>query len=159
MWPSNPTSGHTHWGNQIWKRHVHPNVHRSTFFFFKSQGVDSGSPWGTIIHSGHELIFVDWINEWCPMWIRLTPQSMERNSSIVRRAVSQSLNKNWPNAYFVSGTGQGTAGWTRAGSSSQGACVSMFLQAVGLVLWGSIFSDSLVTCGEHMFNGWPGIQI
>ena len=32
IWPSNPTSGHTHWGNQIWKRHVHPNVHSSTVY-------------------------------------------------------------------------------------------------------------------------------
>ena len=32
IWPSNPTSGHTHWGNQIWKRHVHPNFHRSTVY-------------------------------------------------------------------------------------------------------------------------------
>ena len=32
IWPSNPTSGYTHWGNQIWKRHVHPNVHRSTVY-------------------------------------------------------------------------------------------------------------------------------
>ena len=32
IWPSNPTSGHTHQGNQIWKRHVHPNVHRSTVY-------------------------------------------------------------------------------------------------------------------------------
>ena len=23
----NPTAGHTHWVNQIWKRHMHPNVH------------------------------------------------------------------------------------------------------------------------------------
>ena len=30
IWPSNPTSGHTHQGYQIWKRHMHPNVHRST---------------------------------------------------------------------------------------------------------------------------------
>ena len=29
IWPSNPTSGHTHQGYQIWKRHVHPNVHHS----------------------------------------------------------------------------------------------------------------------------------
>ena len=28
--PSNPTGGHTHRGNQNWKRHVYPNVHRST---------------------------------------------------------------------------------------------------------------------------------
>ena len=28
----NPTSGYTHQGNQIWKRHVHPNVHRSTVY-------------------------------------------------------------------------------------------------------------------------------
>ena len=26
IWPSNPTSGHIHQGNQIWKRHVHPRV-------------------------------------------------------------------------------------------------------------------------------------
>ena len=26
IWPSNPTAGHTHWGNQNWKRHVYPNV-------------------------------------------------------------------------------------------------------------------------------------
>ena len=24
IWPSNPTSGHTHWGNQNWKRHMYP---------------------------------------------------------------------------------------------------------------------------------------
>ena len=32
IWPSNLTSGHTHQGNQIWKRHVHPNVHSSTVY-------------------------------------------------------------------------------------------------------------------------------
>ena len=30
--PSNPTSGHTHQGNQNWKRHVYPNVHHSTVY-------------------------------------------------------------------------------------------------------------------------------
>ena len=30
IWPSNPTAGHTHRGNQNRKRHVYPNVHRST---------------------------------------------------------------------------------------------------------------------------------
>ena len=29
-WPSNPTAGHTHRGNQNWKRHMYPNVHCST---------------------------------------------------------------------------------------------------------------------------------
>ena len=29
---SNPTTGHTHWGNQNWKRHVYPNVHCSTLY-------------------------------------------------------------------------------------------------------------------------------
>ena len=32
IWPSNPTAGHTHWGNQNWKRHVYPNVHHSTVY-------------------------------------------------------------------------------------------------------------------------------
>ena len=32
IWPSNSTSGHTHQGNQIWVRHVHPNVHHSTVY-------------------------------------------------------------------------------------------------------------------------------
>ena len=32
IWPSNPTSGHTHWGNQIWKRHMHPSVRCSTVY-------------------------------------------------------------------------------------------------------------------------------
>ena len=32
LWPSNPTAGHTHQGNQNWKRHVYPNVHRSTVY-------------------------------------------------------------------------------------------------------------------------------
>ena len=32
IWPSNPTAGHTHRGNQNWKRHVYPNVHRSTVY-------------------------------------------------------------------------------------------------------------------------------
>ena len=31
-WPSNPNARHTHWGNQNWKRHVYPNVHRSTVY-------------------------------------------------------------------------------------------------------------------------------
>ena len=30
IWPSNPTAGHTHQGNQNWKRHMYPNVHCST---------------------------------------------------------------------------------------------------------------------------------
>ena len=32
LWPSNPTAGHTHRGNQNWKRHVYPSVHRSTVY-------------------------------------------------------------------------------------------------------------------------------
>ena len=32
LWPSNPTAGHTHRGNQNWKRYVYPSVHRSTVF-------------------------------------------------------------------------------------------------------------------------------
>ena len=32
LWPSNPIAGHTHWGNQNWKRHMYPNVHRSTVY-------------------------------------------------------------------------------------------------------------------------------
>ena len=32
LWPSNPTAGHTYWGNQNWKRHVYTNVHRSTVY-------------------------------------------------------------------------------------------------------------------------------
>ena len=32
IWPSNSTAGHTHQGNQNWKRHVYPSVHRSTVY-------------------------------------------------------------------------------------------------------------------------------
>ena len=32
IWPSNPTSGHTHWGNQNWKRHMYPSAHHSTVY-------------------------------------------------------------------------------------------------------------------------------
>ena len=32
IWPSNSTPGYTHWENQIWKRHAHPNVHHSTVY-------------------------------------------------------------------------------------------------------------------------------
>ena len=32
IWPSNPTAGHKHWGNQNWKRYVYPNVHWSTVY-------------------------------------------------------------------------------------------------------------------------------
>ena len=32
IWPSNPTAGHAHRGNQNWKRHMYPNVHRSTVY-------------------------------------------------------------------------------------------------------------------------------
>ena len=31
-WSSNPTTGHTHWGNQNWKRHMYPNVQHSTVY-------------------------------------------------------------------------------------------------------------------------------
>ena len=36
IWPGNPTSGHTHQGNQIWKRHVCPNVHGSTVYIART---------------------------------------------------------------------------------------------------------------------------
>ena len=32
IWPSNPTAGHAHQGNQNWKRHVYPSVHHSTVY-------------------------------------------------------------------------------------------------------------------------------
>ena len=32
IWPSSPTSGHTHQANQNWKRYVYPNVHCSTVY-------------------------------------------------------------------------------------------------------------------------------
>ena len=32
LWSSNPTAGHTHWGNQNWKRHAYPNAHGSTVY-------------------------------------------------------------------------------------------------------------------------------
>ena len=39
LWPSNRTAGYTHRGNQNWKRHVYPNVHRSTVY--NSQGMEA----------------------------------------------------------------------------------------------------------------------
>ena len=39
IWPSNPTVGHTHRGNQNWKRHAYPNIHRSTVY--NSQNMDA----------------------------------------------------------------------------------------------------------------------
>ena len=35
------TAGHTHWGNQNWKRHMYPNVHHSTVY--KSQDMEATS--------------------------------------------------------------------------------------------------------------------
>ena len=32
IWPSNPTTGHTHRGNQNWNRHTHPIIHRSAVY-------------------------------------------------------------------------------------------------------------------------------
>ena len=32
IWPGNPTPWHTHQGNQIWKRHMYPNVYCSTVY-------------------------------------------------------------------------------------------------------------------------------
>ena len=32
LWPSNPTAGHTHQGNQNGKRHMYPYIHRSTVY-------------------------------------------------------------------------------------------------------------------------------
>ena len=31
-WPSNPTTGHTLWGNNNWKGHMYSNVHSSTIY-------------------------------------------------------------------------------------------------------------------------------
>ena len=39
LWSSNPTAGHIHRGNQNWKRHVYPNVHRSTVY--NSQDIEA----------------------------------------------------------------------------------------------------------------------
>ena len=39
IWPSNPTTGHTHQGNQNLKRHMYPNIHRSTVY--NSQGMEA----------------------------------------------------------------------------------------------------------------------
>ena len=36
LWPSNPTAGHTHLGNQNWKRHMYPNVHCSTVYIART---------------------------------------------------------------------------------------------------------------------------
>ena len=41
LWSSNPTAGHTHWGNQKGKRQVYPSVHRSTVY--NSQDMDATS--------------------------------------------------------------------------------------------------------------------
>ena len=43
IWPSNPTAEHTHWGNQNWKRHVYPNVHRNTVYNSQDRGFPGGS--------------------------------------------------------------------------------------------------------------------
>ena len=32
IWPSNSTPGHTHQGSKNWKRHLYPNIHRSTVY-------------------------------------------------------------------------------------------------------------------------------
>ena len=32
IWPSNPTTGHTLWVNNNWKRHMYSNVHSSTIY-------------------------------------------------------------------------------------------------------------------------------
>ena len=32
IWPSNPTAGHTHWGNQYWRGHLYPKVHHRTVY-------------------------------------------------------------------------------------------------------------------------------
>ena len=41
LWSSNPTAGHTHRGNQNWKGHVYPIVHRSTVY--NSQDMEATS--------------------------------------------------------------------------------------------------------------------
>ena len=41
--PAIPLLGiHTHWGNQNWKRHVYPNVHRSTVYNNQDMEADVG---------------------------------------------------------------------------------------------------------------------
>ena len=39
VWPSNPTVGHTHQGNQNWKRHMYPDIHCSTVY--NSQDIEA----------------------------------------------------------------------------------------------------------------------
>ena len=36
IWPRNSTAAHTHWGNQNWKRHMYPNIHRSNVIIAKT---------------------------------------------------------------------------------------------------------------------------
>ena len=48
LWPSNPTAGHTHWGNQNRKRHMYPNIHCSTVYntrTWKQPGCPSADEW------------------------------------------------------------------------------------------------------------------
>ena len=36
IWLSNPTAGHTHWGNQNWKRHMYPNFIAALFIIART---------------------------------------------------------------------------------------------------------------------------
>ena len=89
IWPSNPTSWHTHWGNQIWKRHVHPNVHRSIFIIaraWKQPRCPSADEWIRKLWYIYTMEYYSAIKkntfESVPMrWMKLEP--------VIQSAVSQ----------------------------------------------------------------------
>ena len=84
LWPSNPTAGHTHRGNQNWKRHVYPNVHQFKFHISSVQSLS------------HVRLFVTpWIAALRPPCPSPTPgvHSDSRPSSRwCRPAISSSVN-------------------------------------------------------------------
>ena len=45
LWPSNPTTGHTHWGYHNWKIHVYPNVNCSTVYNSQDMECPSADEW------------------------------------------------------------------------------------------------------------------
>ena len=61
IWPSNPTSGHTHQGNQTWKRHVYPDVYRSTVYNSQvmeaiKMSINQLMDKEVVVHTYHEIL-------------------------------------------------------------------------------------------------------
>ena len=81
IWPSNPTFGHTHQGNQIWKRHVPPMFIAALFIIartWKQPRCPSADKWIRKLWyiytmEYYSVIKKNWLESVLMRWMKLEP--------------------------------------------------------------------------------------